>query len=219
MSDLLRANPKAGLPKLATKSKADVARHSTSPFPLTSRPTHVPFLFMSSPAEWAERRDAALKELAEFGMRLARSLAEAAEAAETLAQKERAAEAFDRVARSVRLTFALQSRLAREAQIMAREGKAEAEGAAKVRVKQVRARLVPVIREHASSPNERFEWELELDERIAEAALYADFMEGPVEAAVERLRQEMELPPDDAANDAAPDGEESRSGLVATGPP
>jgi hypothetical protein len=174
---------------------------------------------MSSPAEWAERRDAALKQLAEVGLRLALNIAEAAEAAETLAEKERAAETFDRLSRSVRLTFALQSRLAREAQIMAREGKAEAEGAAKVRVKQVRARLVPVIREHAASPNERFEWELELDDRLAEAALYAEFTEGSIEAAVARLRQDMELPPDEAANDAAPDGEPGRSGLAATGPP
>jgi hypothetical protein len=156
---------------------------------------------MTSPDEWSLARDAALKELYELGMKLARSVAADAEAAETPQARQRCADTFERASRSVRLTFSLRSRLVREAQLVARDEAAGACEAVETRRKQLRAALLPAVRATAAHLGERFERESELDDRLAEAALQADFTQAPVQAVVARIREDLGLPPDEPAND------------------
>jgi len=68
-----------------------------------------------SQANIADQQALALSELAQLGMELARDVAARAKAAATPREAEGLVLAFERIARSVRLTFALQNRLARDA--------------------------------------------------------------------------------------------------------
>ena len=157
---------------------------------------------MSSAAEWMEQRDAALKELAELGMGLAREMAERARAAETTAEAERCVEAFDRMARSVRLTYSIQSKLEREARQIRGLDAASFEARATVRRKQVKAEILRTLR--ADAPERDYErLSFAIDQRLWEEALYEAFVDGPLAAQIERIRRDFGLPPRAAANDLA----------------
>lgn len=69
----------------------------------------------------AERHAAVLAELSELGMAFARDARRDAEAAETAEERARQALVFQRIARSVRQTLALEAKFAREAQQAGRE--------------------------------------------------------------------------------------------------
>jgi hypothetical protein len=157
---------------------------------------------MSSAAEWMERRDADLKALAELGMALAREMAGRASAAETTAEAERCAEAFDRLARSVRLTYSLHSRLEREMRQGRSLDAASFEDRASARRKQVKAAVLRTLR--ADAPEREYErLAFALDERVWEAALYEDFVDGPLAVQIERIRRDLGLPAREVANDLA----------------
>jgi hypothetical protein len=165
---------------------------------LTSRLIHVLFLFMSSAAEWKERRDAALQELAELGMALARDLAGRAKAAKTTDEAERCAGAFDRLSRSVRLTFSIQSRLELEARQARSLDEASFAARASVRRQQVKAAVMRTLR--ADAPEQEFErLAYALERRVAEGGLYEEFVDGPLAAQIERVREGLGLPPRDGA--------------------
>lgn len=145
---------------------------------------------------WTERRERAFRELCDLGMGLARKLAAQAEEAQTIPETERCAEAFEKMARSVRLTFALQARLERED----RRSVAEEVKARKV---QVRDALHAVIRPTGTF-GQRVEREQELDDRLAFEILAPDFLDLPVDALIARIGRDLGLPVVTAVNEAPP---------------
>ena len=155
---------------------------------------------MSVAPNRTEQRARMLGELADVAMDLARDMAGRAMAAESLEEAERMSLAFDRMARSVRLTLSLEARLERELKSEARAAQAEALDAIQVRRKQVRARLVHVIRAEAPRA-ERERLEYELDARLAEETLYTAFLDGEVETVIARLGVHLRLFEPAAAND------------------
>jgi hypothetical protein len=166
---------------------------------LTPAPLHVPFLFMSFPAEIAERHSRTLCRLTEAGERLALRLAERAEAAESEEAAERLALAFHRVYRGVRMGLALEMKLAQERLKLEREARACRAETGQARKKLVRAELLRTLPPETSR-NERFEIDLEIAERLESEDLEL-LGEGSFQAHVARLREEMGLTADDAAND------------------
>jgi len=172
---------------------------------------------MDSTPNWAERRDVALLELAELGMALARELAGRAKGAASALEAERLAHAFDRISRTVRLTFALQSRLEREALQVRREARGDHAKQAELRHSQVRAAVRRDITAEASDREHERLLLRELDHTLEEAILYEDFATGPLAAVINRIRKGLGLPPEEAANDPAPNL--SGKAAAATGPP
>lgn len=155
---------------------------------------------MTTPADITETQDRMLGELADLAMGLARDMAGKARDAETREDAERFTLCFERMARSVRLSIALQRRLDRDAR---RDLTAERSDAVCVRKAQVRAAVRTAIRDEsglAQFSKARLDLESELDERLAEDALYEAFLEAPLDLAVARLRRALGLPA--AANEA-----------------
>ena len=154
---------------------------------------------MSRSDEMAERHGRVLTELSELGLALARGLKARAEAASTLKEAEGLALAFHRIARTVRLTLALESRLARERVEIVRSEQAQVRLRAADRQKQVRAAIARDV--WSETEGEEAEALLdELDERLETDVLFEEFVQGPVEACIARIRAELGLP----ANDAGP---------------
>lgn len=183
--------------KLRSQCKAPLTKT------LTTAAIHVPVLFMSSAAEMTERHGRVLAELGELGLSLARDLHGRAKAAKDDAAAERMALAFHRVSRAVRMTLALEARLARERRLDWREDGARATHQGKERKAQVRAALARAVLSEAEG--EAAETLLEaMDERLGEAAMADDFSEHAVEVHVARIRAELGLAAHAPANDAGP---------------
>lgn len=163
---------------------------------------------MSSAAERTERQAEVVAELVALGLDFARELKRRIAAVETVAEAEKLARAFHRATRTVRLALALESRLAREGHEIARLDGARDRLAAFDRKRQVRRAVVRDI--WTETEGEAAEALTEaLDERLEEAAEFAEFLDGPVEAAIARIRADLGLakalaaPADPPANDGA----------------
>jgi hypothetical protein len=164
---------------------------------LTPGSIHIPFLFMAHSDDMAERHGRVLTELSEIGMALARGVKARADEASSLKEAEALALTFHRIARSVRLTLALESRLARERYEIVRHEEAQVRLRTLERRTQVRAAVSRDIR--AETEGEVAEALIaELKARLETDALFEAFLDGPVEAAIARIRQDLGL----AANDA-----------------
>ena len=158
---------------------------------------------MSSPDDRTERQGRVLGELAELGLAFARDLKARVEAVTSVQDAEKLALAFHRVTRTVRLTLALESKLARERHEIGKLDRASARQATYARKGQVRAVVSRDI--WNETEGEAAEALIEaLDERLEEDALFAKFLDGPVEAAIARIRADLGLPANDGANDPAP---------------
>jgi len=173
---------------------------------------------MATPTDMAEQQDRALSGLLTLGMDLSRDVAARAKAAETAKDAEALALAFDRIARSVRLTIALQNRLTRDRQQLQRDVRADVAEAADLRRKQVRAAIARDLRTEIESENERFRLLNRVNERLQEDALEASFVEGPIEACIARIRQGLGLPPEPPANDPQPQDLEAARRPARPGP-
>lgn len=150
-----------------------------------------------APKEMVERQGRMLAELSELGMALTRRTHERAMAAEDPDKAERLALAFHRLSRSVRQTLALEARLEREARRDAVE--AERRGA------ETRREALKARRSYVGGVGSRLIWtEAERDEVsellvdlkrwIDEEAFFEDaFLTAPVEALIERLREDLGL--------------------------
>jgi len=155
---------------------------------------------MSTATDRTEQRAQMLRALADAAVDLALDMAVRAKAAESLEEAGRLTRAFERLSRAVRLTLGLEARLEREFKAEARAAQDEALDAIQVRRKQVRARLMAVIR--AEVPRaERDRLEYELDDRLAEETLYTAFLDGPVETVIARLGVHLRLFEPAAAHD------------------
>jgi hypothetical protein len=148
---------------------------------------------MVSTTDMAERQGRVLAELAELGLSLARGLEAKVQAARTVEEAQGLALAFHRAARSVRLSLALEVRLARELMQGGREARVQLGRAIDRRKEQVRA----VVTREVLCESESDEAESLLDEleaRLDEAALFDDFAAGEVEAQIARIRAGLGLP-------------------------
>jgi hypothetical protein len=142
---------------------------------------------MFTPPDRTEAQDRMLAEFADLVMDLARDAATCAKETEDRAEKAALILAVDRLGRSLRLCISLQRRLVREARTDRTE-------AVETRRQQIRTVLIPEVRAATDHLGERFERERELDERLAEEALYRAFADQPLETCLERLRDLLELP-------------------------
>ena len=178
-------------------------------------------------AEIAERQGRILAELSELGMTLARDLHADATAAETPEQRAELSLAFQRTARSVRQTLALELRLVRDLRRCQQEERADV-----VREQEQR---VARRRKQAQAAVERAIWtEYDWDEQddlidtlkslLDEDQLADGFADGPLESYVLRLRADLGIRSrrDREAQAAAPaagEGAPSPKGEVPSGPP
>jgi len=166
------------------------------------------------------RAEAILGELAELGLMLARELAVRARAAEDPADTERLVSAFNKTSRGVRLTLALNAKLARDAQ---RWGREEAEAAAQsaraaqaqaqqqerdARFAQAAAPASPVQERRSrvkgllnrllwnESEGDEEEYEVlgaDLDARLHEASQGEGFLDLPITAIAQQVASDMGL--------------------------
>jgi hypothetical protein len=150
----------------------------------------------------AERHGRVLHELSELGLELARKLQARALAAEDDAVAADLALSFHRISRSVRQTLALEARLERERHRQVIDDQALAVRQAETLRRERKARVRLAV--------ERLVWsELEpdeaeslldgLDDLLEEAALAPTFLEGSVEAHIQRIRQDLGLTADPPA--------------------
>ena len=148
---------------------------------------------MSIDRDRAERQDRRLEELEDLAMDLARHMAARAKEAEAPEESERFCRTFERLYRAVRLSTALSRRLHREA---ARDASQRAAEAVDLRKAQVRVRLRAEINSSGYGFSDRLEMERELDERLAEDALYQSFLALPLDQALAKHRHDLGLPED-----------------------
>lgn len=159
-----------------------------------------------------ERHTTLLGELAELGMKVARDLQARVAAAESDEAAQGIALAFQRVARAVRQTLALEARLARDAaaevRAQAQEGLAERREAARRRAGARQTHIRSVVAQEIFRDYEDEEvdaWLTVLEAALDEAALDEAFLDQPVEAAIAAIRASLGLPANDAgAPRAAP---------------
>lgn len=140
-----------------------------------------------------------LGELAELGLAFARELKAQVAAVKSVDEAERLALAFHRVARSVRLALALRVRLARERHELGLAVRRTDDMRSSWRKHQIRTFMAREIRAEADRETAGALIE-RLDERLAEDALFERLLDGPLEAAIARIREDLGL----AANDAGP---------------
>lgn len=170
-----------------------------------------------------ERQDAVLAELSELGLTLARELHARALAAETTAEAEKLALAFQRVSRGVRQTFALELKIERERRAAEREARdAEIQAARRQalrlpyedeaddepvdpelaehqrqvgdRWRRVRGALNRLMWDEADGDEHEFEVLSEdLEARLDEVALRADFLDLPIDSLIRQIKADMGL--------------------------
>ncbi len=160
-----------------------------------------------------ERQDAVLAELSELGLTLARELHARALSAETTAEAETLALAFQRVSRGVRQTFALELKIERERRAAEREDAAAAAEArrqerlaeisppadwrtspAARRKDRVRGALCRLIWDEAEGDEAEIEvLNEDLESRLHEASLREDFLDMPIETLIRQIGSDMSL--------------------------
>ncbi|HEX2815753.1 MAG TPA: hypothetical protein VHN39_05145 [Phenylobacterium sp.] len=167
---------------------------------------------MSDTIAKRERAEQILGELAELSLMLARDLAMQARAAEDTEEKATLAAAFQKMARTARLTLALDSKLDREA---ARDAAAAAKTAeeavadaaaeaahrhltepspAETQKRRVKGVLNRLLWNESESDQEEYEVLLEdLDARLYEAEDAPGFADMPIEVLAQKLKADMRL--------------------------
>jgi hypothetical protein len=168
------------------------------------------FLFMSAANEKQARAEAILGELAELGLMLARELAVQAREAEDPEVQVALAGAFHKTSRAVRMTLALDFKLQRDADHLAREAEERAEQRAgreqvaaitlaepsprEVRKGRVRDLLNRLIWNEAEGDHETYEViEDDLRVRLDIAAEADGFDDLPLEVIARRIAADMNL--------------------------
>jgi phosphoglycolate phosphatase-like HAD superfamily hydrolase len=146
-----------------------------------------------------ERQERILAELSELGLALARDLQARALAADDTAEASELGLAFHRVARSVRQTLALQSRLERDRQRAEREDRADVQRAETARAERRRAQVKFAVERCVFSEADGSEAERlldELDDRLEEDTLSDAFAgDDPIEAHIARICADLGVEP------------------------
>ena len=139
--------------------------------------------------EMAERHSRHLAELAELGMAVARDLGTATLQAD-VAQKAELGLAFQRAARSVRQTLALEARLARDVARVEEAARKHADQALKAKVSLKQARIGAVIEREIWAEYEEDDANEKLDafsDLLNELTLEDGFLDIDVEAQIARV--------------------------------
>lgn len=173
---------------------------------------------MTRDAARQERAEQMLGELAELGLMLARDLATQGRAAENMEEKVALTDAFQKTSRTVRLTLALNFKIARDASRdaaeAAREARAQAADTAlresraaeaahlsmtdptpaAIQKRRVRGVLNRLLWDESEGDQEEYEVLLEdLDARLYEAEDAPGFADLPIEVLAQRLKADMRL--------------------------
>jgi hypothetical protein len=151
----------------------------------------------------AGRQDRLLDEMADLGMSFARKLEARVELVTSVDEAQALARAFDRVTRSARLAIALQNKLARDRLEIGRLDRAAAHKAVERRKAQVTAALDREIFTDEADQDEADTLAERLTERLDAEALFDDFLNGPLDHVIARIRKDLGL--------AAPDPPPGRS--------
>ena len=137
-----------------------------------------------------------LAELAELDLALARKVHAAAMAAEEPAAIAELSRSYQRLARSLRQTLALQARLKREREQQIRKDGRAAERRRQIRRTVHKADIERAVERYIERETEGEESErltADLDDLLAEAARRDDFLDIAVETHITRLRQRLGL--------------------------
>ena len=152
------------------------------------------------PDDMAERHGRMLKRLGEMGMALAEETYEAALAAKDPQERERLKASFHRLSRSVRQTLALEARLEHERHRQLIEAERHAGEVRQARVKRRRAQVNAALTRLIWTEAERCDYGdliVDLTKILNEEALSEDFLDGPVEDLIERIKADLGFVDDD----------------------
>ena len=152
---------------------------------------------MTSTADIAREQEEGLALLFQRGLELALRIQEDAMAAETADERARLGAAFHRIARGVRQTAALRTRLANDARRSDRDDQTEVirldERRVARRKAQVKASVERLIWSEAESEDAADTLLDDLETLLGEDELYGRLAEGEVETHIARLREELGL--------------------------
>lgn len=162
------------------------------------------------PDDMAERHGRMLKRLGEMAMALAEETYEAAMSAEDPQERERLKACFHRLSRSVRQTVALEARLERMRHRQVLETERRLDEVRQARVKRRRAQVDASLTRLIWTEAERCDYGdlvVELTKILNEEALSEDFLDGPVEDLVARIKADLGFVDDDESPSPPPPGE------------
>jgi hypothetical protein len=149
---------------------------------------------MSIDEDRAGRQDRLLDEMADLGMSFARKLEARVELVTSVDEAQALARAFDRVTRSGRLAIALQNKLARDRLEIGKLDRAAAHKAVERRKAQVTAVLDREIFTDEADQDTADTLAERLTERLDAEALFDDFLNGPLDRVIARIRKDLGLP-------------------------
>jgi len=157
---------------------------------------------MSQAPDIADRGDAMLAELAEMALTATRRAHERLMAAEDDQAFHEAGRTFQRLARSLRQTLALKSKLARDGLAHAGEAREAAASEHAQQVEALKTKVKAAVERAVWNEHETEDYPelyiVEMDERLEEIADSDDFLTTPAAVHIARLRADLGLPPDDA---------------------
>jgi hypothetical protein len=170
---------------------------------------------MSTAAEKRERQERILAELSELGLGLARDLQVRALAATDIAEASELGLAFQRVARAVRQTLALEAKLDRDRQRADREDREDARNARAAHAERRKAQVQIAVRRCIRYEHSGYDAENlidELDDRLDEDALHDVYAgDSDIDLHIARMCAELGVPEPGA-------DEESLSAAAASAP-
>ena len=163
---------------------------------------------MSEATDIADRADAMLAEVAELALIATRRAHERLMAAEDDPAFHEAGRTFQRLARSLRQTLALKSKLARDGLVHARETREVVVSEHERRVEALKAEVHTAVERALWDEHENEDYPelyiVELQDRLEELAEADDFLATPAAIHIARLRADLDLPPEDDATAPEP---------------
>jgi hypothetical protein len=148
---------------------------------------------MTDLEEMAKEQDQMLRELAELGMSFARKLEAKVELVTSVDEAQALALAFHRIQRGVRLTLALRAKLVRDHLEIGKLERSAAQRATERRKAQVTAVLDREIFTDEADQDEADTLAERLTERLDAEALFDDFLNGPLDHVIARIRKDLGL--------------------------
>ena len=141
-----------------------------------------------------------LRRLAEHGLAISAALADSVKEATTKEERNALSLAHARVARSVRLTLMLRSKLFADDALLEAKAQVQAEQDAHAEVEHHKARVERIVeriaKDRTDDEDELDRLVIEAGERLDDEDLYPDLLERPVGELVASLCKDLELKPD-----------------------
>jgi hypothetical protein len=159
---------------------------------------------MANLEQMAKEQDQMLRELAELGMSFARKLEAKVELVTSVDEAQALALAFHRIQRGVRLTLALRAKLVRDHLEIGKLERSAAQRATERRKAQVTAVLDREIFTDEADQDTADHLAERLTERLDAEALFDDFLNGPLDHVIARIRKDLGLPEEHHAPGSSP---------------